>query len=400
MKLLIVAGGGGHFAPALAVIQALPKDVEVMVVGRKYAFEGDEALAFEYQTSHKLGIPFIPLRTGRLQRKLTRHSIISLAKIPGGYLQAVKILKQFKPDVVLSFGGYVSFPVCLAAKTLGIPLVIHEQILGAGLTNKIVARFANKVCVSWKESANFFPSNKVIITGNPIRKPSVIASGATRLPTLGTGGQEQSQSSEITAILSVARNDDKKLVYITGGSGGAHGINLLVEECLEQLLERYIVVHQTGDAKEYSDFDRLEKKKDSLPKELQRRYILTKFVESEEVLDLMKKSDLLVSRSGINTVTELLSLGKPCLLIPLPHGQHNEQLTNAMFVKQIGIAEVAEQQNLTGDSLYALITKMVDNLDRYKEHNQHAKDQITSGAAANIIEVVSNVNAKEKITRS
>src|SRR5690348_2431659 len=108
MKLLIVAGGGGHFAPALAVIEQLPKDVEVLVVGRKHAFEGDEALSFEYQTAKQLQIPFVPLTTGRLQRKLTRHTLASLAKIPAGYFQAVAIVKKFKPDVVLSFGGYVS----------------------------------------------------------------------------------------------------------------------------------------------------------------------------------------------------------------------------------------------------------------------------------------------------
>lgn len=382
MKLLIVAGGGGHFAPALAVIGSLPKDVAVMVVGRKYTFEGDTTESLEYQTAKKLDIPFFPLTTGRLQRRFTRHSLVSLAKVPVGYFQALNVLKNFKPDVVLSFGGYVSVPVAFAAKTLGIPIVVHEQILSAGLANKIVAKFAEKVCVSWRESAKFFPREKIVITGNPIRRVIL----------------NEVKNHKFEKILRHSPQDDKKIIYITGGSGGAHGINVLIEDCLEKLLEKYYVVHQTGDAKQFGDFDRLEKKREGLSARLKNRYTLTKFVESGQVLDLLEKADLVVSRAGINTITELLSLGKPCLLIPLPHGQHNEQQSNAMFVRQLGIAEVAEQKNLTGDSLYALITKMFENLDTYQESGQKAKEEVIPDATEKVIEVINNVNAKKKTT--
>ncbi len=207
MKLLIVAGGGGHFAPALAVIEAMPQDWEVMVVGRKYAFEADKTLSFEYQTSQKLGIPFTPITTGRLQRKLSPQSLVSLLKVPTGVVQSIKILQAYKPDVVLSFGGYVSVPVGLAARSLHIPIIVHEQILGAGLANKIVAKFADKVCVSWSQSKRFFPEKKVFLTGNPIRKV---------------------QTSEFPFTIA----EKLPVLYITGGSGGAHGINLLIEQCL------------------------------------------------------------------------------------------------------------------------------------------------------------------------
>ncbi len=375
MKLLIVAGGGGHFAPALAVIESLPKDTDVMVIGRKYAFEGDRAESLEYQTAKKLGIKFVSLTTGRLQRKLTRHSLFSLAKVPVGYFQAVKVLQSFKPDVVLSFGGYVSLPVAFAAKTLAIPLVVHEQILGAGLANKIVANFADKVCVSWKESAQFFPEKKVVITGNPIRK---VQSSTFKIPS------------------------DEKLpvLYITGGSGGAHGINVLIEDCLEKLLGKYIVIHQTGAAKEFGDFDRLDAKRESLPAELKKRYVVTKFVDPHEVASIMDQADLVIARSGINTIIELLSLGKPSLLIPLPYGQHNEQLTNALFVKQAGIAAVAKQQELSGEALYTRITKMIENIGVYKEQSNAAKKLVIPDAAVSVINVVTYVNSKKKITGS
>ncbi len=156
MKLLIVAGGGGHFAPALAVIEKLPKDWELLVVGRKYVFEGDQSFSLEYQTAKKLNIPFKPLTTGRLQRKFTKYTINSLLKIPVGLAQATAILNGFKPDVVLSFGGYVSVPITLSASILRIPIVIHEQTLEAGVANKLVARFARKICISWEQFGEVF----------------------------------------------------------------------------------------------------------------------------------------------------------------------------------------------------------------------------------------------------
>lgn len=376
MKLLIVAGGGGHFAAALAVIESLPKDISVMVVGRKYTFEAEKTESLEYQTAQKCGLTFVSITTGRLQRKLTRHTLFSLAKVPVGYFQALHVLRTFKPDVVLSFGGYVSVPVGFAAKTLRIPIIVHEQIFGAGLANKVVAKFARKVAVSWKESAKFFPSEKVVVTGNPMRKV---------------------QSS---TFKDYSFDEKLPIIYVTGGSGGAHAINVLIEECLEKLLEKYIVVHQTGDAKAFGDFDRLEKKKASLSKELQKRYVVTKFVEPQEVWSILEKAELVVSRSGINTVSELLFFGKPCLLIPLPYGQQNEQLTNAIFIKEKGIAEIAEQENLTGEKLFHEINNMIKNIEEYKKNSKDAKESITPNAADKIISLVEHVNNETKIAKS
>lgn len=376
MKLLIVAGGGGHFAPALAVIEALPKNWEVMVIGRKYAFEADKTESFESQTAQKLGIPFIPLTTGRLQRKLSRHSLVSLAKVPVGYVQALKIVKNYKPDVLLSFGGYVAVPVALAAKTLGVPIVVHEQILGAGLANKLVASFADKVCISWEQSKAFFPAGKVVLTGNPVKTFSIANFPFT------------------------IANEKLPLIYITGGSGGAHGINVLIEGCLEKLLEKYVVIHQTGAAVEYGDFDRLEKKKSELPGQLQKRYFPSKFLDAPDVFAVIEKADLVVSRSGINTVTELLSCGKPSLFIPLPHGQQNEQLTNALFVKQIGIAEVIDQKTATPETVFAAIEKMIAKIESYQQYKKAAQQLIVPDAAQKILTVIDHGNQQTQTTKS
>src|SRR3990167_6775375 len=167
MKIVII---GGHLTPALSVIEALPKDAQILYIGRKYSLEGDKALSLEYQAITKKGIPFSAIKTGRLQRRITRYTLPSLVKIPYGFGQSLTILRRFKPNVVVGFGGYVSLPVILAAKTLKIPIVIHEQTLEAGFTNKIVAGFADKICISFESSHKYFPKEKTVLTGNPIRR--------------------------------------------------------------------------------------------------------------------------------------------------------------------------------------------------------------------------------------
>lgn len=372
MKLLIAVGGGGHFSPALAVIKELPKDWDILLVGRKYTFEGDSTLSLEYRTAQRLGLPFYSLTTGRLQRTFSQRTVISLLKIPIGGVQALQIVKQYKPDVILSFGGYVSVPVAFAAKLLGIPMIIHEQTLRAGLANKIAGKFADKICISWKESATFFPKEKIVLTGNPIRSDFIKLK------------KSQNAKPAITPKL-----------YITGGSGGAHGINLLVEGCLEALLRRYEVVHQTGDAHEFNDYERLSEKVKLLPESLQKKYTITKFVHPEEVGAIMENADVIISRSGMNTVTELLYLGKVCLFIPLPYGQQDEQKTNALFVKSLGLGEVAEQHVLTPDLFLQKIDTLIAQYPKYKSHASSAQQLIKENAAQHIISLIKDVKKKK-----
>ncbi len=380
MKLLIVAGGGGHFAPALAVIEKLPKDVEVLVVGRKYVFEGDRSLSLEYQTATKLNIPFQSLTTGRLQRKFTRYTINSLLKIPIGLSQATNILAKFKPDVVLSFGGYVSVPITLAASILRIPLVIHEQTLEAGVSNKLVSKFAKKICISWEDSKKFFPQKKTVLTGNPLRKEFEMGD-------LRTDEFKKSPSPAIRV---------EPTIYVTGGSSGSHAINVLIEGCVEKLLQKYNVIHQVGEASKYKDFERLSELRDSLSQELKSGYTLVKFIEPSKVADFLNASDLVIARAGMNTVTELIYFAKPSILIPLPYGQHQEQLKNAIFMKKLGLAQIAEQNELTPEKLSILIDQMFDNIEKYTEHAIDGKKLIDKKAAEKIIEVVKDAADTKK----
>lgn len=364
MKILIT---GGHLTPALAVIQKLPKDAEITYVGRKFALEGDSAVSLEYHTITNMGIPFIAFQPGRLQRKFTKHTLPSLGRVPKGVWEAFWILKKEKPDVILSFGGHVAFPICFAASLLKIPSVVHEQTLEIGGTNRLIAKIATKICVSWESSLAFFPKKKTILTGNPLPFTP--------------------PSQEIQDLLQ-KRNKKYPLITITGGSLGSHPINTLVEPILEKLLAKYIVLHQTGDAQEFGDFAKLEAFRESLPYTFQERYILRKFIHPEDVSYAYGVSDMVVSRSGINTVLTLLLENTPALLIPLPISQRQEQLKNALFLKDSGLGEVLEQDTLTSESLFIAIENMMEKKDMYQNRNLDSLKEIHRDAAEKIIAVV------------
>lgn len=351
MKIAIT---GGHLSPALAVIEKL-KEEEIIFIGRRFGLEGDRAESFEYKTITSIGIPFYNLNTGRLQRKITKYTFSSLLKIPSGFLESLSILKKNNPDVVLGFGGYLSFPVIFAAFFLKIPIVIHEQTLEAGVANKYAAFFARTVCISWPSSFKYFPKKKTVLTGNPIRNEIL---------------NIKNQKSSFDYAKDKSFGEDKTrnrkpFIYITGGSAGSHQINSLVEEVLPELLNNFEIIHQTGDSEEFADYERLLKLKERLPKELQERYSIFKFLDSKKASGDMVNADLIIGRSGINTVTEILFLEKPALLIPLSFGQKNEQLKNAMFLKESGLAEVLTGKIKPEDFLNA-VKKMFQNKFDYK----------------------------------
>jgi UDP-N-acetylglucosamine--N-acetylmuramyl-(pentapeptide) pyrophosphoryl-undecaprenol N-acetylglucosamine transferase len=370
MKIVIV---GGHLSPALGVIDALPASDSVVFIGRKFALEGDKTPSLEYEEIRRRQITFKALTTARIQRKFTSKTFPSLAKLPIGLYQAVTYLREESPDAVLSFGGYLSLPVGYAAKMLGIPLIIHEQTLQAGLANKILGKIADKVCISWETSSQFFPKNKVVVTGNPLK---------------------EFQTGNFT--FSFKKNDQSiPLIYITGGSTGSHAINELVGESLSDMLTKYRVIHQTGDSRQYKDYDLLIKKREELPKELQNRYMVEKFISSDSVGGVFKEADIVVSRSGINTVSELMYFGKPALLIPLPYGQRNEQATNARFLQNIGLGLVLPQETATPAIFQKSIDQLVKNKEEYLAHAKEARQILHPRAAHEIIHTLSYVVNKK-----
>lgn len=376
MKLLVTAGGGGHFSPALSVLEVLGKNWEVLIVGRKYALEGEKTFSLEYQIAKNRNLPFVPLTTGKIQRKFTRYTIPSLIKIPFGLFRAFRIVSSFKPDAVLLFGGYVSFPVAISALLLRIPIIIHEQTLGAGLANKIISSFAQKICVSWPQSLEYFPKEKTILTGNPIRKEII----------------QQYKKKDLIEKFNLPKSS-LPIIYITGGSSGSHTINEIVKGCIEQLLERFLVIHQTGETETYRDFLWLEEIKEKLPLDVRKRYVLKNFFSPSEVGLILQNSDLVVSRGGVNTISELIALSKMALIIPLSVSSSNEQIKNALFFKELGLGEMARQESLTSKSFFNLVTSMIEKKEKYKIC-ESSKDLIKKDAVLRIVKIVKSASFK------
>jgi len=371
MKKKIVITGG-HLTPALAVIEELQKrNWEIIFIGRKHAAEGDKTLSVESEIIPKMGIPFFPLWAGRIQRQFTRWTISALLRLPFGFFQAFFYLCRFRPNGVLSFGGYLSAPVVFSAWLLKIPVVTHEQTTVKGLATKFNSLFAQKIAVSWPISLKQFPQNKVVLTGNPIRKETFKV------------------DEKIWRVLNFER--DLPVIFVTGGNQGSHTINMVLGEIIPQLVKIANVFHQCGHLNVLGDFEKLEKIRANLPPKLKLRYHVKKYLNAEEMGTLLNKADLIVSRAGANTITELAALGKPCILIPLPWLYQNEQAKNARLLAQVGIAEVLLQEDLSGENLLHFIGKMLANISFYRKNSTLAKKMVKLEAAKKIADLIEEV---------
>lgn len=352
MKVLIT---GAHFTPAKAVIDELIKkpNVEIVYVGRKTVMEGDSAPSAESKELPKLKIKYRSIAAGRLRRSFDLLTIISLLKIPIGTIQSVYILFQERPDVILSFGGYVSVPVVFMAWLLSIPIITHEQGLELGLANKINSIFANKIALSFTRKDL---KDKEIVTGNPLRREIL--------------NPVKKMSSDYERIFAKGQRSKTPVILVTGGNQGSHVINIAIEGCLQKLLKRVCIIHQTGESK-YNDFEKLRKLQND-------KYLVTKWI-GDDFGAVLNKADLVICRSGMNTLAELASLGIPSLTIPIQN--HSEQYNNAKYFQNAGLSQVMYQAQLTPRKLTEVIYDMLEKLPKLKQKaNMSGKEIIPDGA--------------------
>lgn len=344
MKILIT---GGHLAPALAIIDTLREknnSVEIVFVGRKYINNFEKTVSLEYKEINRRNIKFISLSAGRLTRILTVKTLLNLFLIPVGFFQAGRIVIEEKPEVILSFGGYLALPIAFWGFLTKIPIYTHEQTICPGLANRIIGILAKKIFVSFSQTRRFFNRNKTIVVGNPIRK-------------------------SVFKIIKKPFNliKDRPVIYITGGSLGSHSINEHIKKILPLLLKKYIIIHQVGETKEYHDFEDLIVLHKKLPLTLQRNYFPRRHFFEEEIGYIYSLADIVVSRAGANTFFELLALKKPTIFIPLPWSSGGEQKLQAKIFKKAGTGEIFNQEE-NSFRLIQLIDKMVINKNQYQKN--------------------------------
>lgn len=369
MKVLIT---GGHPAPALAVIDYARENekysnLEFVFVGRQYNNSRENSLSFEYQEVKKRNIPFFYLETGRLTRMVSLGTIRNILMIPMGFYRAFQFLQETKPDRILTFGGYIALPVAVMGWIVGIPVFLHEQTIHPGLATKLIAKVAKTVFISFPDAKKYLPAAKTVLTGNTVRK-------------------------SVFEIRTVPFDipSDKPVIYITGGSLGSHSVNVHIEKKLQELLTNYTLIHQTGNVQEYNDFHRLSEMREALPLELKQRYFVREHFDADEIGYIYSKADLVIGRSGANTIFELIALQKPSILVPLPWSAHDEQLLQAKMMEKTGVAAVFDQ-NQDSATLLSLIQQMLNSRDTLKEkfsnlahlYNPHAEDMVLEAVLKN-----------------
>ena len=331
MKRVIVSGGGtgGHIFPALSIANALKRldpEIEILFVGAEGKMEMDKVPEAGYQI---IGLP-----VRGLQRRLTFENVKVLINLWKSLRKAKKILKDFKPQVVVGVGGYASGPIGKVAANAGIPLVLQEQNSYAGVTNKLLARKASKICVAYEGMERFFDAQKLVFTGNPVRKDLL-----------------QAKEARAEGIAFYGLDSRKKTLLITGGSLGAGTINKALKRNLEEIAawKEVQVIWQCGGYYYDSLKQELEGK---LPKNVRLMAFLKR-------MDLAYAcADLVVARAGACTISELCLLGKSAILIPSPNVAEDHQTKNAMALVNKDAAVMvrdAEAEELLVETLKKLL---------------------------------------------
>lgn len=335
-KLKNVVFTGGHAASSAFVIaqevKRQNKPWKIYWIGFKSSLEGEKVSSLSSLYFPKYGIKTYNINAGRIQRRWSVHTIPSLLKIPVGFIHALMILSEIKPNIILSFGGFSAFPVVIIGYIMRIPVIIHEQTSVVGRSNKYSSFFAKKVAVSRETSNKYFPVGKTVLIGNPIPKDI----------------KEQSNSYDLP---------DNSVILVTGGQSGAMAINNAVGEILPKLLKKHKVIHLTG-IKDENKFKNLKKELES---NLNENYQVYGIVDPQKYNRIFNSADILISRAGANTVSKIIASRKPSILIPLPISYLHEQEENAIFAQKYGGARIIKQSDLKPGELLNEINYLQKN---------------------------------------
>jgi UDP-N-acetylglucosamine--N-acetylmuramyl-(pentapeptide) pyrophosphoryl-undecaprenol N-acetylglucosamine transferase len=319
-KTIIFTGGGsgGHVIPALTLIAKL-NDFDIEYIGGRDGIERS-LVTSKVKTYH-------PIFTGKLRRYFSLQNFLDIFKIMLGLVQSFQILALKPRDtIIFSTGGFVSVPVVIAAWLTGKRIYIHEQTARVGLANKISSKFAKKVFVSFEESLKYFPLGKTELSGYPVRDNCF-----SPLP----------DKLELDGLDLI--NQKKPIMLITGGGNGSKLVNDLIKESLSEIQESYVLIHQVGRnyINEYSKYKSVN-------------YIPVDFI-NKNMIELMKRADVIISRAGAGTVCELMALKKPSIFIPLKIAQKNEQYHNAIEAARQNGSLVIEEDELVSKNLIEVL---------------------------------------------
>ncbi len=352
IRLLLTGGGtGGHLFPAVATAQEFQKQrpgTEVLFVGT--------SRKMDTRSLSMYGFAGESIRCYGLKGKSPFELLGALAVLPISYVQSLAIIRRFKPDIIVGVGGYVTGPVVAAAKSMGLPVVLHEQNSIPGLANRKLGRLADRICLSLPGSGGAFAAEKVLYTGNPVR--SKILHLASQVP---------------------PPKNSRHTLLILGGSQGAHAVNRLVCEALVSFTDAELqgikVIHQTGEKdQEQVQADYRQRGIDAL--------VAGFFMKMDEVY---AEADLVVSRAGATTLSELAVLGKPAILIPYPSAADNHQEKNGQYYVSGGGAVQYIEKELDAAQLGTTIVELIYNQEHLTKMGAAMKAIAFPQAAKSIV---------------
>lgn len=303
IKKIIITGT--HTTPAIELIHQLQKDEqfkwEIYYIGRCYNSSVSTQPSIESKLIPETGVVFFGIQCGKFDRRWIPNTLRGIPQIFTGFHKANSIVKKIKPDIIISFGGYVSVPVIIAAKINSIKSITHEQTFTTSLSTKINSLFVNKVALSFPSKKN---NPKEIVTGNLLRQDIY------------------NQSSKLFENL--IQNKKRPIIYVTAGNQGSKTLNDIILSILPDL-KNFTIIHQTGE----TDYSKIKQFSIS-----QNNYHVFDYIKQNDIGWILNNADIIISRSGANTAQEIVSLGKKSILVPLLVSQQNEQILNAKWVKQ------------------------------------------------------------------
>ena len=356
MKVIVVAGGtGGHIYPAVAIINKIKekeKNSEFLYIGTTDRMEKD--------IIPKMGIEYIGIEMSGLNRKNPLSNFAVLNKFRLAIKKATEEIKKFNPDVVIGAGGYITAPVLYAAHKLNIPILIHEQNSIPGVSNKFIGNFADRICVSLPKSLEMFPKKKVVYTGNP-RSEEIIHA-------------EKKLKSEL------GFDQKMKLVVVVMGSLGSVTMTKKIKELIPGFNNKnYQVLIVTG-KNYYDEYKNLE---------------VTKTVKimpfCDDLINLLKDSDLIVSRAGASTIAEITAIGLPAILVPSPYVTNNHQYKNAKELEEAGACRIITEEEFSKDKIIKEIDKLFDNKEAYDTMSKCSRKLGIEDSATRIYEEVRKI---------
>jgi len=363
MRVIVSAGGtGGHIYPALSIINKIKdydKNSEFLYIGTTDRME--------HEIVPKYGIPYLGISIKGMNKNIFK-SIKSITLLLKSNSIVKKEIKKFNPDIVIGVGGYVTFPVIYNAKKLGYKTFIHEQNSIPGKSNKLLIRYTDKVAVSLPGSIKYFPKNKVVYTGNP-RSSEVLNVSKASKDSLGL-------------------NKNKKLVLIVMGSLGSMTISNELLNIVSKFQNKdYEVILVTG--KNYYDkFQKIKVKNVKIVSYL------------DNMLNVLKICDLIVTRAGASTIAEITSLGLPSILVPSPYVANNHQFYNAMELVEAKAAKLLEEKNFTADNLLYEIDSILNNQELYSSMHKNALKLGKSDSTDAILKVILDLIGSEESGRT